>query len=167
MPAVHRARRLMLYGLAVVICSLGFSGLALATSGHGRAPRTTKKSSCTLRTVDLAPTAIHGEDFGTLTCTRPFGAGVQHNISTLSPTSPTTGRLRGSSTLFFNTGTVRATFSLRYTISGSSIAYVGTARVSGGTGAYRGIGGSVKLAGSSPDGGTHGTITERIKVKLP
>lgn len=158
MHTLTRARRTMLYGLTVVIAACGFSGPAHAA--------TAKKATCTLKTIDAAPTAANAEDYGTLKCSGPFGAGVQHNTGTLSPTAPTAGTIKGSSTLYFATGTVRAAFSLKYELSGSTLAYGGTAKVLGGTGAYKGISGSVKLQGSSADGGAHGTMTEQITLKL-
>jgi hypothetical protein len=167
MHALTRTHRTMLYGLSAVIATFGFSSLGHAMASHHGAVAAAKTSTCTLKTADVAPTAINDEDFGTLECSRPFGTGVQHNTATQSPTSLTTGTLKGESRLFFKTGTVCATFSMHYTISGSSIAYAGTAKVTGGTGTYKGISGSAKLTGSSADGGTHGTTTEKITVKLP
>ena len=159
MHTLTRMRRTMLYGLAVVIAAAGLTGVAQASA----APR----SVCTLKSVDIAPAAVHGEDFGVLKCPKPFGAGVQHNTGILSPTSATTGTLKGTAELFFAKGSVRARFSLSYKISGSAIAYGGTAKVVRGTGAFKGISGSAKLKGASADGGTHGKMTLDIRAKLP
>jgi hypothetical protein len=138
-------------------------GLAHAAPGHAAAA---KHASCTLKTVDLNPTAINDEDFGTLKCSGPLGAGVQHNTATLAPTSATEGTLKGRSTLYFATGTVTAKFSLKYTLNGATITFGGMADVAGGTGAYKKIKGSAKLQGSSQDGGTHGTMTQKITFTL-
>jgi hypothetical protein len=167
MHTLTRTRRTMAYGVAVAVAVLGFSGIASATSSTRGAAAAAKTGTCTLKTVDIAPTAVNGEDFGMLKCPAPFGKGVQHNTGRLTPTSATTGTLKGSSRLYFETGSVRATFSLKYELSGGKLILAGTAKVVGGTGAFKGITGSVKLTGSSLDGGTHATITEKIKVKLP
>ena len=151
---------------ATLLCSVSLVLATFIFAGAAHAART-QTTVCTLKTFDLTPTAIRGEDFGVLKCPRSLGAGVQHNTSILTPTSATTGRFKGSSTLYFSRGTVRSRFTLRYTISASRIAFSGTARVTGGTAAFKGIRGSAKLAGSSRDGGSHSTITERIRVRLP
>src|SRR3954449_2026047 len=97
-------------------------GLAHAAPSHAAAA---KHASCTLNTVDLNPTATNDEDFGTLRCSGPFGAGVQHNTATLQPTSATEGTLTGQSQLFFATGSVTANFKLAYTLSGATITFDG------------------------------------------
>jgi hypothetical protein len=145
---------------AVLVAGLGLGGIAQAK------PRQGKAATCTLKTVDAAPTAINAEDFGVLKCSGPFGAGVQHNTGKLSPTSATEGTLAGTSMLFFDDGTVRASFSISYTLDGANITYGGTAKVLGGTGAFKGITGAAKLQGSSSDGGTHGSLTEKITYSL-
>jgi hypothetical protein len=150
-----------------LIATLGLSGLAMSSDRDSGAKKRTTKHSCTLKTVDLNPSAINGEDYGTLKCSRPFGRGVQHNQWVLKPETATTGKLDGHSTLYFNRGTARAKFLLDYEISGSTIHYYGDAEVTGGTGAFKGITGKAKLDGVSHDSGTHGTMTEKVKVQLP
>jgi hypothetical protein len=162
-----RTRQTILYSLSLLIALFGFSTSANGAPRHHDPAAAGKPKTCTLKTFDVAPTAVNGEDFGNLQCSRPFGRGVQHNTSTFTLTGPTTGKYMGSSRMFFATGTVRAKFALDITISGSSITFSGTAKVIGGTGSYKGITGSAKLKGSSTDGGTHSTITETIRVKLP
>ena len=143
-----------------LVAALGLGISAQAESRDG------KRATCSLKTVDADPAAINAEDFGVLKCSGPFGKGVQHNTGTLSPTSPTEGTLKGTSTLYFDEGTVRAAFSISYTLDGANITYGGTAKVRGGTGAFEGITGKAKLEGSSSDGGTHGSMTERITYSL-
>jgi hypothetical protein len=138
-------------------------GLAHAAPGHAAA---LKHASCALKTVDLNPTAANDEDFGTLKCSGPFGAGVQHNTATLTPSSATAGTLSGRSTLYFSTGSVTAKFAVKYTLNGPVITFGGAAKVVGGTGAYKKIKGAAKLQGSSQDGGTHGAMTEKITFTL-
>ena len=145
----------------VLVASVGLGATAQAESREG------KKATCSLKTVDAAPTAINAEDFGVLKCSGGLGEGVQHNTGKLSPTSATEGTLKGNSTLFFDEGTVRATFSISYTLDGANITYGGTAKIRGGTGAFKGISGKAKLKGSSSDGGTHGSMTEKITYRLP
>jgi hypothetical protein len=162
-----RTRGMLLCGLLAALVTVAVASVAHAASSHRATSAATRTSVCTLKTFDLTPTAIRGEDFGVLNCARPFGRGVQHNTSVLSPTSATTGTLKGSSTLFFARGTVRARFALNYTISGSTIRFAGAAKVTGGTGTFKGVTGTGTLAGSSTDAGAHSLITERVKLKLP
>lgn len=167
---MHADRRLLpvtTLVVAGVLATLASSGLADASSEPNHvSPRAalgrTAHSTCTLSSVDAAPAATNGEDFGTLKCSPLFGSGVQHNTSQTTPTSPTAGTIKGVAKLFFDTGTVTSNFSLKYTISGRSITSTGTATIIGGTGAYQGARGSAKLAGKSADGGSHSTFTETI-----
>jgi hypothetical protein len=148
---------------AVATVLVGALGLGVTAQAE---PREAKRATCSLKTIDAAPTAMNAEDFGVLKCSGPFGEGVQHNTGKLSPTSATEGTLKGNSTLFFDEGTVRARFSISYTLDGANITYGGTAKVLGGTGAFKGITGKAKLKGSSSDGGTHGSMTEKITYSL-
>jgi hypothetical protein len=149
-------------GVAAVLAA----AFVLGGVAQAKPVRAGKPAICSLKTVDAAPTAIDAEDYGSLRCSGPFGRGVQHNTGKLSPTSATEGTLKGTSTLYFDNGTVRASFSVAYTLNGPSITYGGTATVLGGTGAFKGITGSARLQGSSTDGGTHGSMTEKISYSL-
>jgi len=78
-------------------------------------------------------------------------------------TSLTTGNFTGPFKMFFDTGTIKGTFNIAFvttlappvppatlpTIAG--VAYTGTLRVTGGTGAWRRIRGTGKIVGTSPD----------------
>jgi hypothetical protein len=147
------------------LAAISFASLGLTTAAPGQAAAM-KTATCTLNTVDLNPTATDDEDFGTLRCSGPFGAGVQHNTAKLQPTSATQGTLAGQAQLFFATGSVTAKFKLSYTLSGPALTFGGTAKVVRGTGAFKHVTGSAKLQGSSQDGGTHGTMTEKITFRL-
>jgi hypothetical protein len=73
------------------------------------------------------------EDRGTITGT-PFGRGTVGLVATLKD-----GRATGTFRLLFRRGSVLGTFSMPFTISGGEIDFLGTARFTGGTGAYRGV----------------------------
>ena len=64
----------------------------------------------------------------------PFGRGTVGLVATLKD-----GRATGPFRLVFPRGSVTGTFAMPFTISGNEIDFVGTARLTGGTGAYRGI----------------------------
>lgn len=73
------------------------------------------------------------EDHGTV-AGGPFGAGSIVLIGTFSA-----GRLTGTVRLTYPNGSVLGSVSMPFTVSGNQITFDGTARFTGGTGAYRGI----------------------------
>jgi hypothetical protein len=106
------------------------------------------------------------ENFGTLTCSLPFGTGVQHDTSTVTPTSPTAGSFAGGVKLFFNTGTLRGTYRSSFTVADKTITYAGTLKISSGTGEFQGVTGKGTLTGTSTDA-LHSAIVERLTLKIP
>ena len=73
------------------------------------------------------------EDHGTVTGT-PFGAGSVEVVVMLKA-----GKATGTFRMLFGKGSVTGTIDMPFTISGGEIDFRGTARITGGTGAYRGI----------------------------
>jgi hypothetical protein len=123
------------------------------------------KFTCTVHLQTLAPPGASGEDFGTVACTPVFGEGVQHDTVTVTPTSPTTGTGTGPFKAFFDTGTIHGTMKLTASAAPAGVAtYTGTIKISGGTGAYKHVRGSIKAQCSSPDGGTHTNCTSKGTV---
>ena len=70
-----------------------------------------------------------------------FGAGTVDLVATLkfNPPGVSSGQATGPFRLVFARGQVTGTFSMPFTISGGEIDFLGTAKFTGGTGAYRGI----------------------------
>jgi hypothetical protein len=124
------------------------------------------KVTCTLQLQTLAAPGASGEDFGTVDCGHVFGKGVQHDpLVTVTPASATTGTATGSFKEFFDAGTIHGTFNLTYTVTPpTAVAYSGTAKISGGTGAYKHVKGSAKVVCSSSDAGTHTTCTDKVRL---
>ena len=91
--------------------------------------------SLTGRTRTIIPPATPGtvEDHGTVKGT-PFGRGSIVLVGTL-----TGGRLRGTFRLRFRRGSVTGSVETPFKIKGDRISFRGTSRLTGGTGAYRGI----------------------------
>jgi hypothetical protein len=73
------------------------------------------------------------EDHGTVTGT-PFGKGTVQIVVTLKD-----GKATGTFRMLFGKGSVTGTIDMSFTVSGGEIDFRGTARLTGGTGAYRGI----------------------------
>jgi hypothetical protein len=83
----------------------------------------------------MVPSTTPGtiEDHGTVTGT-PFGRGTVEIVVTLA-----NGRATGSFRMLFAKGSVLGTIDMPFTITGGEIDFRGTARITAGTGAYRGI----------------------------
>jgi hypothetical protein len=139
---------------------------ATTTPAKPKSTSTTKQVKCKAALVATQLPFETAENFGTLTCSAPFGAGVQHDTSTVTRTSTTSGSFAGGVKLFFNTGTLRGTYKSSFTVANKTITYTGTLRVSSGTGDFQGVTGKGTLAGTSTDV-LHSAITERLTLKIP
>lgn len=127
---------------------------------------TTKLVKCRAALVATQLPIESAENFGVLTCSVPFGAGVQHDTSTVTRTSTTSGSFAGGVKLFFNTGTLRGTYKSSFTVANKTITYTGTLKISSGTGDFQGVTGKGTLTGTSTDA-VHSAITERLTLKIP
>ena len=105
--------------------------LAKATRSGKRATHQVSLTAST-RTVDSGPGG-KVEDQGTVKGT-PFGKGRVDITGTLAD-----GLLDGTFRMTFPRGEVRGSVRLPFTISGNQITFHGRARITGGTGAFRGI----------------------------
>jgi hypothetical protein len=148
--------RLMRFAGAALVAVLVIATATAAGAGSG------KKVTCTIQLQSLAAPGASGEDFGTVDCAH-VGKGVEHNpVVTVTPTSATTGTATGPFKQFFDTGTMHGTFELTYTVTPPlAVAYSGTGKISGGTGAYKHVRGTAKIVCTSADGGTHTTCTSK------
>ena len=127
---------------------------------------TTRQISCRAALVATRPPIDRAESFGTIRCSAPFGKGVHHDSSTVTRSSQTAGSFSGPLKFFFNTGTLRGTYKMAFTVANKTITYEGKLRISSGTGAFTGVTGTGTIAGSSTDA-VHSAITEKMTLKLP
>lgn len=111
--------------------------LAVSTRPFGRRVRHAVHLSGQTRSLKTPTTPGTIEDRGTIFGS-PFGAGTVDLVATLDLKN---ARATGPFRLVFRRGQVSGTFSMTFTItnSGREVDFVGTARLTGGTGAYRGI----------------------------
>ncbi|MEA2363196.1 MAG: hypothetical protein QOD71_2341 [Thermoleophilaceae bacterium] len=94
------------------------------------------------------------EDHGTLTGT-PFGRGSVAIVVVLKD-----GRATGTFRMLFAKGSITGTVSMPFTIEGGEIDFRGTARFTGGTGAYRGISsGALQAHDHNTLDGQNGVVT--------
>jgi hypothetical protein len=139
---------------------------ATPTPAKPKASSTTKQVKCKAALVATQLPIDSAENFGTLTCSVPFGAGVQHDTSTVTRISTTSGSFAGGVKLFFNTGTLRGTYKSSFSVANKTITYTGTLKISSGTGDFQGVTGKGTLTGTSTDV-LHSAITERLTLKIP
>lgn len=128
--------------------------LARVTKPSGRrATRHALRISGRTKTVaSPAPGVV--VDRGTVTGT-PFGKGTIVLTGSLAG-----GRLEGAFRLTFKDGSVIGTTSMPFTITGNEIDFAGTSRITGGTGAYRGItSGALATRDHNTTDGQNGTLS--------
>jgi hypothetical protein len=156
------ARRLPWLTIPVVLAGLA-GGLAVPALAASKA----KTVACTLALQTLAPpTATTTQDFGTAHCATPLGSGLQTDSTHISPSSPAAGTLTGTYRVFFDNGSLHGTFKGTFTATASgAVTYTISARVAGGTAAYRHARGTGSYTCTSANGGTntickgHDTLT--------
>lgn len=125
----------------------------IAIVGNAAAAGTATTVSCSFKLTNQSPNAKSGADFGLVNCGKPFGSGVQYDTFKETFTSKTSGSVSGPVTDYFATGTVHGTYTLAIKVTGATSAtFTGTARFTGGTGAFKHVAGSTKLSCSSSDG---------------
>lgn len=136
----YRARRLRhelelrAQGRATVVQDDLRNTYQLATTPRRSGKRARHAVSITGRTRNVPPaTAGTVEDHGTVTG-MPFGRGSVVVVGTLAG-----GRLRATFRLRFRRGSVIGRVDMPFEIAGNRISFRGVARLTGGTGAYRGI----------------------------
>jgi hypothetical protein len=127
---------------------------------------TTKSITCKESVVATKAGSTSAENFGTVSCSTPFGKGVRHDTSTLAAASKTAGSFTGGLKLFFNTGTLRGTFKMTFSVDGKIVTYDGTSKISSGTGEFAGVTGTGTTSGKSSDG-VHSALTEKLTLKIP
>jgi hypothetical protein len=158
-------------GVTAIIAAAAM-GLALPSI----APAKTRKITCKLDLFATIPQpAPTAANFGSSSCGKPFGFGVQKDSSTVTRSSLTTGVFEGPFKMFFDTGTIKGTFKISFvttlappvppatlpTIAG--VVYTGTVKVTGGTGAWRRIRGGGSVTGTSPDA-KRTSLTEKMTL---
>jgi hypothetical protein len=126
----------------------------------------TRKITCRAAVVATQPPIESADNFGTLSCSAPFGKGVQHDTSTITRTSRSAGAFNGGLKLFFNTGTLRGTYRMSFTVANRTVTYDGTVKISSGTGDFAGVTGTGTITGTSTDA-VHSAITDKLTLKIP
>jgi hypothetical protein len=104
--------------------------------------------------------------FGVVSCPRPFGDGLHYSTATVTPTAPGQGNVAVSFKKYFDDGTIRGTVAGTFTASSPmNIIYAGNATVTGGTGRFKRVSGSGRLACTSADAGAHKSCTVSFRLR--
>ena len=143
------------------------------TTATTTTPKATSKPQATTRTITCREALIatkppieSAENYGTVSCAAPLGKGVHHDTSTITRSSQTAGSFAGPLQLFFNTGTLRGTYKMGFTVVNKVITYDGTLKISSGTGAFSGVTGTGTITGTSNDA-VKSAITEKLTLRFP
>jgi hypothetical protein len=182
MNRLKRWPKPVLAGCAGVLAALGVAtGLTQAASTTPtsttttpttttKAPATstagTRKVSCKVALVATRSSTTAAENFGTLSCSAPFGKGVQHDTAKITGKGSTAGSYNGALTLFFGTGTLRGTYNTSFTVANKTVTYTGTLKISTGTGEFKGVTGTGTITATSTDA-VHSTLTDKLALKIP
>ena len=165
-------RRICVVGIALSVGPLAL--LAGATGAVAKSSKSKKVKSVNVSchvatsiavaagaTQVLAPVAS-GDEFGMASCGGTLGGGVQRDSFNV----PTSGDTLATYTLYFGTGTLRGTYDLTPQSTGLnfySTTWMGTLKVTGGTGAFKGYKGTGTMSCVSNDG-VHTTCTDKLKL---
>ncbi len=168
-------RRICVLGIALGVGPLAFLGGAAgaiaksSVSSKSRAKGTpvSCKAATSIAVAAgssqvLAP-VTSGDEYGMVRCGGMLGAGVQHDSFNV----PVSGDTLAGYTLYFSAGTLHGTYDLTPQQTGLDFyatSWVGTMKVTGGTGAYRGFKGTGKMVCQSNDG-IHTTCTDRLSLR--
>jgi hypothetical protein len=165
-------RRICVAG-AAVLCPLAFlAGPAGAAKSKTKSTANQgPKIVCSTRTSIMVPSgdtgvlppAQQGSEYGTASCAKPLGGGVQKDVFTV----PASGDTVAKYTMYFSTGTLFGTYDLTPTGEPTSFLetdWTGTMKVTGGTGAFKGAKGVGTMSCKTMDG-IHSTCTDKLHVK--
>jgi hypothetical protein len=164
-------RRICLVGVALGAVTLAF-GVAVATASKSK---TTKAKSTTVycdtsvsiavpaTDTDVTPAATSGNEYGSVIC-HQLGHGVQADSFTVPNSGDTVARF----TFYMPTGTLSGTYDLTPQTGSlgsgfASVSYLGTLKVTHGTGALAGVTGTGTMTCSSPDS-IHTSCTDKLKL---
>jgi hypothetical protein len=169
-------RRICLLGAALSASPLAFGVVAPAVANSKTTHKTTPAAkaghvTCTTNVAvtiaagdtGVTPPAQQGTEYGTASCGKLFGPGVQTDKFTVADTGDTVADY----TLYFRTGSIHGTYDLtpqEGAFNFLAVDYLGTLKVAGGTGAFQGMKGTGDMTCTSLDG-IHTTCKDKLKLK--
>lgn len=139
--------------------AVGVNSAAANTAGR------TTKIRCTSTVYNVSYPQLSGLAFGSLKCSKPFGADVQKSTSKASIVG-TQVSVGATFKNYFNHGTTHGTIKLSGTVGNGAITASGSVNVTGGTGAYKHMKGTGKASCTTTDAGKTYSCTVRGKLKF-
>lgn len=134
---MRASKKLLFIGLLAVVAS--------AIGQASAAPRAGTSVRCSWQTHAQSEWyRVQGTAVGSVTCSRPLGAGRYHGSYRARVTPPTASET-GSSKLAFKAGTVAGSYRVSGAFSGSTH-YLGMLRVLGGTGQFKHVTGTLRIS---------------------
>ncbi len=159
----------MRYTALVVGAVAALAGLTLTAAPLAKTSKSKKLKCTTSLTLQPAsgqtapnPGNSSGQLFGTVSCQGPLGKGVQSQSYTRTSKTATTGSTTATYKQFFDKGTLHGTSTVDYTVTSTAVTFTGNAKITGGTGAYKGAKGTAKINCTSSDGGIHTSCTGQV-----
>ncbi len=165
-------RRICVAGAALSLCPLAFlAGSAAARTKTRTSANLGTKVVCSTRTSimvasgdnSVSPPAQQGTEYGTVSCAKLLGGGVQRDAFAV----PASGDTVAKYTLYFRTGTLSGTYDLTPTGEPANFLetdWTGTMKITTGTGAFKGAEGVGTMSCKTMDG-IHSTCTDKLRVK--
>ena len=158
-----RSRAIAVATTIAAVAVLG-TGAQAVMAKPAKAKRTAT-ITCNLRLlIQSFPTAsAPGEDFGTVSCSGPFGDGIQYDTFTLNPETPTTGTAELRFKAYFDRGTVSGIWRADYEFTGPTTAiFEQRIEWTGGTGKFKHVRGTG--TGTGVQEGLIGTVTQTLQL---
>jgi hypothetical protein len=149
----------------VIACAVAATAVCTVAAGPAIAKSRGQKVTCHSTNLVLRPATASapGGIFGFVTCSGPFGKGVEYDTYTQSPKTSTTGTIVRKLKLYFNNGTVSGISKGTYQLTSPTTAIINQkVKWTSGTGVFKGI----KAAGSGTArmNGANGMIKQTIFV---
>jgi hypothetical protein len=161
-------RRIWLIGAAISAIPLAFAVAAAAANGGGaNVVKVTCRTATGIMIANgeavVTPPVQQGTEYGTASCGRQFGDGVQADTFTVPPA---TGDTVAKFTLYFAAGTLHGTYDLtpqEGSFNFLETDWLGTLTVKSGTGTFQGMKGTGTMKCKTLDG-IHTTCTDKLKL---
>lgn len=150
---------------AVGILAIAAPAAVAVAAAAGKPAATSLRCTINNKTQSANAAGTKGYDLGKISCPTPLGAGLEYDKFSITATG-TTATITGPFKLYFNQGTLHGTFKLKSTAgSGGTTMSSGKLRITGGTGAFKRVGGTGTVSGTSTTP-SNGQTTSHYKAHL-
>ena len=166
-------RRICIVGLALACLPALVAATATAANSKSKSSVSKAKVTCSSSTSvaipagenSVSPPAQSGTEYGTISCNKLVGGGVQRDTFNV----PTSGNTNAKVWMYFKGGSLHGSYTLVPSSSSANFLeedWTGTAKVTGGSGAFKGVTGTGTMKCKTLDG-VHTTCTDKFKLQVP